>query len=116
MRFLLLLMCLMAACVSRADSTAHAATEPETGEAEVEMEEYSLFDPAVLQDMVTEAFVERRKQNASESLDGQSFLMERAREAASRVEISDWIELRRVVLMEREVPKDVRARVSSSMV
>lgn len=45
----------------------------------------------------------------------EAMALERAREAASRVEISDWIELRRVVLMEREVPKDVRARVSSSM-
>jgi len=69
--------------VSRSDSTAQAAG-PEAGEAEVEMEEYSLFDPALMQDMVTDAFVERRKENASESLDGTSYLMARAREAAVR--------------------------------
>ena len=48
------------------------------------MEEYSLFDPALMQDMVTDVFVERRKENASEALDGTSYLMARAREAAVR--------------------------------
>jgi hypothetical protein len=48
--------------------------------------------------------------------DSEAMALERAREAASRVEISDWMELRRVVVREREVPKVVRARVSFSMV
>ena len=82
MRTLLLLICVLAACVSRPGSTAHAA-EPGT-EAEIEMEEYNLFDPATLQDMVTDAFVERRKVNATEALDESSYLMNRAREAAVR--------------------------------
>ena len=42
--------------------------------------------------------------------------LDRAADAASRAAISDWIEWRRVVEREREAPKDVRAKVSSSIV
>ena len=42
--------------------------------------------------------------------------LNRAAEEASRAAISDWMEWRRVVEREREAPKDVRARVSSSIV